>query len=954
MRPPCAVAPATARRAVVAHVSKPPHSGGGHGAVGDHVTPNVVSGGRDASVSSESATSYGEWTSDAAALDAAAAERETSISELQAMLASMGQPAPPPPPAVDPPASVAAADAAPAVPAATLDIMPPPSPAKKAPAPAPTAAPALASAAAAPAAPASAEDFRRENGAEVAAMLAAEAPATTPQQCTAEVGGLLSRLQAADIPPPLSRGRFKLKVMKPDEAMGGKKQRPAGGPPLGTSAALPESPESVDAPPEARGGARRLARSADDALAADPAAAGVDDILDDVPEPQSLVSPEPSLLSQEEDMLFAEAVLAEAARLAREEATAEETRRGDAEADAIVADAVAAEALFDDYASLAADDVVLSHQKLTTEALDVEALGTSTSTTPMTASSMTLKREASCAFPPAEAWYAPAAEAEARIASEDELLERDEAFSGKLARAVRSIQGWFTGVPFLDFEEPPSPGLVAREADFQAIAEEAVVEDLDLEARQTPALGSAPEFSGAMARALRVFDAGTFSTVVPSVPSVPAAAGGIDLYDMVPMIEGDPASLEACVEEMDYESYLAFHGMEVLEGTPPQVLEVMVAEMKGGADAAEAVKRMDARDLAQAVRSSGETGASSGASKWSRMASSSSATRATEQTSETSETTKKSFSSSDASPEAFSTSAAASAEAARAASLAADVERLERQVEDMASAARVAKREADHNKEQLASAYARDARVDELFAEAEKWRLAAEAAEEKRAAFEAEQSEKKAAFVRDAEARLAEAREAADAHEAEASRLREALDAERLQAKERSVTFHQEGAGRKEDVSARVRTLKSALAEKTAALARAERDALHLARVADQTAALASHGTDLSDMSSGDAVRAARLAAAEAAEDAAAKITEAAEKLMDAKRKAARAENAARAKDDELAGVRAELEEAYARAADSRRAEKEAKEAAAAAAFCAAAGLIAAMRREDVNALVFA
>ena len=954
MRPPCAVAPATARRAVVAHVSKPPHSGGGHGAVGDHVTPNVVSGGRDASISRESATSYGEWTSDAAALDAAAAERETSISELQAMLASMGQPAPPPPPAVDPPASVAAAAAAPAVPAATLDIMPPPSPAKKAPAPAPTAAPALASAAAAPAAPASAEDFRRENGAEVAAMLAAEAPATTPQQCTAEVGGLLSRLQAADIPPPLSRGRFKLKVMKPDEAMGGKKQRPAGGPPLGTSAALPESPESVDAPPEARGGARRLARSADDALAADPAAAGVDDILDDVPEPQSLVSPEPSLLSQEEDMLFAEAVLAEAARLAREEATAEETRRGDAEADAIVADAVAAEALFDDYASLAADDVVLSHQKLTTEALDVEALGTSTSTTPMTASSMTLKREASCAFPPAEAWYAPAAEAEARIASEDELLERDEAFSGKLARAVRSIQGWFTGVPFLDFEEPPSPGLVAREADFQAIAEEAVVEDLDLEARQTPALGSAPEFSGAMARALRVFDAGTFSTVVPSVPSVPAAAGGMDLYDMVPMIEGDPASLEACVEEMDYESYLAFHGMEVLEGTPPQVLEVMVAEMKGGADAAEAVKRMDARDLAQAVRSSGETGASSGASKWSRMASSSSATRATEQTSETSETTKKSFSSSDASPEAFSTSAAASAEAARAASLAADVERLERQVEDMASAARVAKREADHNKEQLASAYARDARVDELFAEAEKWRLAAEAAEEKRAAFEAEQSEKKAAFVRDAEARLAEAREAADAHEAEASRLREALDAERLQAKERSVTFHQEGAGRKEDVSARVRTLKSALAEKTAALARAERDALHLARVADQTAALASHGTDLSDMSSGDAVRAARLAAAEAAEDAAAKITEAAEKLMDAKRKAARAENAARAKDDELAGVRAELEEAYARAADSRRAEKEAKEAAAAAAFCAAAGLIAAMRREDVNALVFA
>ena len=957
MRPPHAVAPATARRAVVAHVSKPPHSGGGHGAVGDHVTPNVVSGGSDASVSSESATSYGEWTSDAAALDAAAAERETSISELQAMLASMGQPAPPPPPAVDPPASVAAAAAAPAVPAATLDIMPPPSPAKKAPALAPTAAPALASAAAAPAAPASADDFRRENGAEVAAMLAAEAPATTPQQCTAEVGGLLSRLQAADIPPPLSRGRFKLKVMKPDEAMEGKKQRPAGGPPLGTSAAPPESPESVDAPPEARGGARRLARSADDALAADPAAAGVDDVVDDVPEPQPAVSPEPSLLSQEEDMLFAEAVLAEAARLAQEEATAEETLR--AEADAIVADAVAAEALFDDYASLAADGDFLQ----TTEALDVEALRQSTSTTPMTPTMTHLKREkreASSGFPPAEAWYTPAAETEAQmqiIASEDELLERDDAFSGKLARAVRSIQGWFTGVPFLDFEEPPSPGVVAREAVVQAVAEEAVVEEVeDLEARQTrEALGSAPEFSGAMARALRVFDAGTFSTVVPSVPSVPsvpAAAGGTDLYDMVPMIEGDPASLEACVEEMDYESYLAFHGMEVLEGTPPQVLEVMVAEMKGGADAAEAVKRMDARDLAQAVRSSGETGASSGASsgasKWSRMASSSSATRATEQTEQTSEISEisgTSFSSSSSPPDASPSVAAASADAARAASLAADVERLERQIEEMASTARAAKREADHNKEQLASAYARDARVDELFAEAEKWRLAAEAAEEARAAFAAEQSEKKAAFVRDAEARLAEAREAADAHEAEASRLRGALDAQRRR---------NANSLKKEDVSARVRTLKSALAEKTAALARAERDALHLARVADQTAALASHGTTPSDMSSGDAVRAARLAAAEAAEDAAAKITEAAEKLMDAKRKAARAENAARAKDDELAGVRAELEEAYARAADSRRAEKEAKEAAAAAAFCAAAGLIAAMRREDVNALVFA
>ena len=81
-------------------------------------------------------------------------------------------------------------------------------------------------------------------------------------------------------------------------------------------------------------------------------------------------------------MLFAEAVLAEAARLAQEEATAEETLR--AEADAIVAGAVAAEALFDDYASLAADGDI-------TEALDVEALRQSTSTTPMTPTRMTTR-----------------------------------------------------------------------------------------------------------------------------------------------------------------------------------------------------------------------------------------------------------------------------------------------------------------------------------------------------------------------------------------------------------------------------------------------------------------------------------------------------------------------------------------------------------------------------------
>ena len=745
-------------------------------------------------------------------------------------------------------------------------------------------------------------------------MLAASAPTATTQQCTAEVGDLLSRLQAADIPPPLSRGRFKLKMMKPDE-MGEKKEKGAGGPPLGTTRGETEYSVEDASVDELQEAVPSIA-SADDELATTSTATAIfedEEVYEDIPEPS-----EPSLLSQEEDMLFAEAVLAEAALLAEEEALAAEEASA-RQADAIVADAVAAEALFDEFTSLAEDIDTLEGP----EAMDT------TMTTPMPT-----KREVSLTFPPADAWYTPAT-TPAASASACAAPESDAAFSGKLARAVRTIQDWFTGVPFLDFEEPPSPAVVEEQVVVEAVAKKEEVENLELEVPEF----QAPEFSGAMARALRVFDAGTFSPAVPAVPTVPAVPAPCgDLYDMVPMIEGDLASLEACVEEMDYASYLAFHGMEVLEGTPPQVLEMMVAEMKGSADAAETVKRMDAQDLEHAVKRSGETRSTgSSSSKWSGMASGPSAARATT----TSSTSSEASSSTSSSPSAESESSSA-----RASSLAADVERLERQIEEMASAARAAKQEADHNKEALASAYARADRIDELFAEAEKWRLAAETAESKRVEFENEQSEKKAAFVRDAESKIAEARQAAEAFEAQALGLRSELEEERKKAKEKTA--------RPEDVSARVRTLKSALAEKTAALAKAERDALHLARVADQTAALSSGASSEKMTPNEDAVRVARLAAAEAAEDAAAKITEAAEKLLDAKKKAARAEEAARLKDDELAGVRAELEEAYARAADSRRAEKEAKEAAAAAAFCAAAGLIAAMRREDVNAMVFA
>ena len=55
-----------------------------------------------------------------------------------------------------------------------------------------------------------------------------------------------------------------------------------------------------------------------------------------------------------------------------------------------------------------------------------------------------------------------------------------------------------------------------------------------------------------------------------------------------------PAPPSETLEEMDYEAYLAFHGMEVLEGTPPQVIAAMVADV-------EAAKALDAREAERAT-----------------------------------------------------------------------------------------------------------------------------------------------------------------------------------------------------------------------------------------------------------------------------------------------------------------------------------------------------------------
>ena len=64
------------------------------------------------------------------------------------------------------------------------------------------------------------------------------------------------------------------------------------------------------------------------------------------------------------------------------------------------------------------------------------------------------------------------------------------------------------------------------------------------------------------------------------------------MYDMNPM-ELIPAPVGDAGGD-GYEAYLAFHGMEVLEGTPPQVIAAMVADV-------EAAKALDAREAERAT-----------------------------------------------------------------------------------------------------------------------------------------------------------------------------------------------------------------------------------------------------------------------------------------------------------------------------------------------------------------
>ena len=880
VRPTLVASSTSARRSIIAHVSKPPS---GHGSVGDNISPNVVSGAGDVSVSSPS-----DWAAEAAALEAASQERESSLSELQAMLASMGQPAPPPPPAAAPPASVTTPTT---TVTPTLDVLPPPSPVKLNPqsVAVPVGAPVVVEIApkpvveSVPEIPAPVAQFvvapvpltppvvnnepkvprvTKDDSAEVGALFAAQAPPVTSQQCTDEVGGLLSRHQKMVIPPPLSRGRFKMKMVTADGTSVSKPK--SKGPPLGTTKEEVKAVISELAVPSRQKKMKKMkmrvvkpkpAVQVESVVEVEPDMESFESVVEQQEVITSEQETQQTLLSEEEDMLFAEAVLAEAKLLAEEEAALEAAH--EETIGSTVADAVAADLMFDavssDFETPAGSPVGVG---LTSE------------------------------FPEATQWFTPKAEqleCETFATPENSDLE----FPNKLARAVRSIQNWFTGVPFLTFDEPP------------AMVEQAV--KIKVETVVTPVQ------SGAVARALRMFDAGTFaaSSAVDLRPKTTAS----DPYEMNDMIVLDLESLEASLEEMDYTEYLEFHGMQVLEGTPPQVLEMMVAELKGVNGSTDIIRALDAKDAQRAFTTSTTTTTGYLAATKERVAE---------------ESTKVSKAS----------ESSASSQSSSVSDLKSQLAALEKTTAD-------AKADAEQSKEQLASLYARNERVDSLAEEAEKWKQVAENAERNMVAFMETQTARKAKFVSESEERIAEAVAAADSAALEAKELREMLS-QVTNSSEESQKTH-------EDVSVQVKTLKTALQEKQAALEKAEADAMHLARITDAAAATRANAV------SPDELRAARVAAAEAAEDAAAKITEAAEKLLDAKARAVRMEEVAQEKDDELASVRAELENVYAAAEEAKRSEQSAKEAAAAAAFCAAANLVAAMRRdEDFNALVFA
>ena len=302
-------------------------------------------------------------------------------------------------------------------------------------------------------------------------MLAAGAPPSTGQQCTPEVGALLETHAKAAIPPPLTRKRFKM--VRPGAA-------PAAveAPPLGTAA--PEA--AVRAEPE------KIAPEVGAIVGADMGAEAVMEAAtarEPVPELEMEGVPPQVLAAASGDLAAVAEMDAEDAARATTDAVEEITATEDA---------------------LQGADAALAEFMALAEDVEVEVEAVPEVAVPEVAVAEVPVAEVAASFPPAEAWIPPTSSIAIDAIPE---VPRGVEFPGQLARAVRTIQDWFTGVPFLRAEERPAPVATAS--------------------NPVPA-------SGALSRALRTIDANAISfPAATSSPSISMPSMPSDVYDMNPM-----------------------------------------------------------------------------------------------------------------------------------------------------------------------------------------------------------------------------------------------------------------------------------------------------------------------------------------------------------------------------------------------------------------------------------
>ena len=368
------------------------------------------------------------------------------------------------------------------------------------------------------------------------------------------------------------------------------------------------------------------------------------------------------------------------------------------------------------------------------------------------------------AFPPASEWVGA-------DEPSDEPSAAPSDFPGRLSRAMRTITDWFTGVPFLDLYEAPAPEMATMTAAEMHLAAE--------------------EHREMLARALRVVEIRPEAS--PSLSAVavtpPRSEPSADAYGMNP-VEEIPAPEPETLEEMDYESYLAFHGMEILEGTPPQVVAAMVGDLDAAnradaEDARRAERRAEARrkeaELASVDAALAALMAKKDVTDEALEAAANDAEarmmnerlRGEEEDDRTAGADRREYL--DRSEDTGADAVLASELRAASAALAASEQRateLELSLAALAAEAEAAKAEASAHKRKLAAAYERGERVSELLAEVDRWKDAHDASESARAAYAEEQAERKRLFVAEADERLAEAKAQAERSDTERRRSR--------------------------------------------------------------------------------------------------------------------------------------------------------------------------------------